>query len=107
MKMKQALFFLTALLLTLHGFAQNDSCRLRISLLTCSPGEELYSSFGHTALRVTDSTAGNDIVFNYGTFDDSDPQFYVKFTKGIMIYELSVYPYADFLREYQMQQRGV
>lgn len=107
MKMKQALFSLLALLLTLSGFAQNDSCRLRISLLTCSPGEELYSSFGHTALRVTDSAAGNDIVFNYGTFDDSDPQFYMKFTKGIMIYELSVYPYADFFREYQMQQRGV
>lgn len=107
MKMKQALFFVTALLLTLCGYAQTDSCRLRISLLTCSPGEELYSSFGHTALRVVDSAAGNDIVFNYGTFDDSDPQFYMKFTKGLMIYALSVYPYSDFLQEYRVQQRGV
>lgn len=88
-------------------FSQPDSCHLRMSLLTCSPGEELYSAWGHTAIRVTDQNTGSDLVFNYGTFDDSDPDFYLKFTKGIMHYALSVYPYADFLREYQFQNRGI
>jgi hypothetical protein len=85
----------------------NRECHLRISLLTCSPGEELYSTFGHTAIRVTDSTTGIDMVYNYGTFDDRDPNFYVKFTKGIMIYALSNYSYQDFLLEYSSERRGV
>jgi hypothetical protein len=87
--------------------SQTDSCNLRISLLTCSPGEELYSTFGHTALRVIDHSNGMDLVFNYGTFDDSDPEFYTKFTKGLMLYALSAYPYSDFVREYQAEQRSV
>jgi len=88
-------------------FSQADSCRLRISLLTCSPGQELYSSWGHTAIRVTDSATGTDIVYNYGTFDDSDPLFLFNFTKGLMIYALSSYPFSDFVLEYQSQGRGV
>src|SRR6185436_19472361 len=85
-----------------------DSCNLRISLLTCSPGEELYSIFGHTAIRVTDKGAGIDVVFNYGTFDDSNPtEFYWNFTKGLMRYALSAYPMKDFVSEYQEQNRGV
>src|SRR5206468_3415667 len=87
--------------------AQTDSCHLRISLLTCSPGEELYSTFGHTAVRVTDSVRGSDIVYNYGTFDDRDPNFYTKFTKGIMLYALSGYSYQEFLQEYSSEKRGV
>lgn len=47
------------------------------------------------------------MVYNYGTFDDTDPDFYIKFTKGIMYYALSAYPYADFLQEYQYQRRGI
>ena len=89
------------------SYSQSDSCHLRMSLLTCSPGEELYSAWGHTAIRVTDSTTGSDMVFNYGTFDDTDPDFYLKFTKGIMYYALSAYPYADFLQEYGFQNRGI
>ena len=32
-----------------------DSSRLRISLLTCTPGDELYSLFGHSAIRLSKS----------------------------------------------------
>lgn len=102
---------LLLLLVVLHqasfSVAQTDSCNLHISLLTCSPGEELYSSFGHTAIRVNDRATGLDIVFNYGTFDDSDPYFYVKFTRGLMLYALSAYSFRDFQYEYKMQNRGV
>jgi uncharacterized protein DUF4105 len=99
--------FISLYLSFFSTFAQNDTCNLRISLLTCSPGEELYSTWGHTAIRVTDSTRGLDMIFNYGTFDDSDPNFYIKFTRGIMIYALSAYPFSDFLIEYQVQRRGI
>ena len=106
MKCIRILFLLTLLHLSVFTSAQTDSCQLRISLLTCSPGEELYSSFGHTAIRVVDK-AGLDIVFNYGTFDDSDPYFYLKFTRGLMLYALSAYSYRDFEWEYKVQNRSV
>ncbi|OQP62110.1 hypothetical protein A3860_29615 [Niastella vici] len=101
------LFPFLCLLFCLPATAQPDISHLRISLLTCSPGAELYSTFGHTAIRVTDSTRGIDMVYNYGTFDDRDPNFYAKFTKGIMVYALSNYSFSDFLREYQYEKRGV
>ena len=87
-------------------FAQ-DSSRLRISLLTCTPGEELYSTFGHSALRVIDSSASKDIVFNYGTFDFDDPDFYSKFVKGKLMYFVSTEYFKDFKEEYQLSNRGI
>ena len=106
MKLRSILLFLFPLF-CITAVAQTDSSHLRISLLTCSPGPELYSTFGHTAIRVTDSTRGIDMVYNYGTFDDRDPNFYVKFTKGIMVYALSNYSYQDFLQEYAYEKRYV
>jgi len=74
-------------------------------LLTCAPGEELYSTFGHTALRVRDA-AGRDYVFNYGTFEFG-PDFYMQFIRGKLLYFLSVEDFNDFLYEYQLQSRSV
>jgi len=83
-----------------------DSCNLQISLLTCAPGEELYSTFGHTALRVQDSVGRTDYVYNYGTFEFG-PDFYTKFIRGKLLYFLSVENFADFVYEYQMQSRSI
>lgn len=98
------LFFLLSL--TLRPSAQPDNCGLQISLLTCSPGEELYSTFGHTAIRVKDSTGGMDYVFNYGTFEFS-PQFYTEFIQGKLLYYLSVDEFANFMYQYQVESRSV
>jgi hypothetical protein len=101
-------FFLAFLFLpALFTKAQPDTCHLRISLLTCSPGGDLYSIWGHTGIRMTDSVKEFDVVFNYGTFDDADPLFYVKFTRGIMIYSLSVWSFSDFMQEYEYEHRSV
>ena len=83
-----------------------DSCSLRISLLTCAPGEELYSTFGHTALRVQDASKGTDYVFNYGTFEFG-PDFYTKFIRGKLLYFLSVEDFNDFLYTYKYESRSV
>jgi len=107
MNLRSVLFCIILLGCFSTATAQPDTSHLRISLLTCSPGAELYSTFGHTAIRVTDSTRGIDMVYNYGTFDDRDPNFYAKFTKGIMVYALSNYSFSDFLMEYQYEKRGV
>jgi len=86
---------------------QDSSCKIQISLLTCSPGEELYSTFGHSALRVTDSSTNTDIIYNYGTFDFDDPEFYTKFTRGKLLYYVSVQKFENFVEEYQYYQRGI
>lgn len=87
--------------------AESDSCRVRVSLLTITPGAELYSVFGHSALRVIDSTIGTDIVYNYGTFDFDDPDFYSKFVRGKLMYFLSQESFTNFMYEYQYFGRGV
>ncbi|HJS53406.1 MAG TPA: DUF4105 domain-containing protein [Chitinophagaceae bacterium] len=84
-----------------------DSCGLRISLLTCTPGTELYSTFGHSAFRVVDTINSFDLVFNYGTFDFYDPKFYNKFVKGRLLYFVSVDSLNGFLEEYEYYKRGV
>ena len=60
-----------------------------ISLLTGSPGAELYSTFGHSAIRINDPGRRLDVVYNYGTFDFNTPNFYVKFARGQLDYKLS------------------
>src|SRR5690606_12603044 len=77
-----------------------DTSRLRITLLTCTPGDELYSIFGHSALRVTDSTGRTDIVYNYGTFNFDDKNFYIRFARGKLNYFLSLEYFEDFVTQY-------
>lgn len=64
------IFLLLSLLLCfpsmVHGQEQHDS--IRFSLMTCAPGQEIYSLFGHTAIRYENYTRGVDVVFNYGFF---------------------------------------
>jgi heme/copper-type cytochrome/quinol oxidase subunit 4 len=79
----------------------------QVSLLTCDPGDELYSAFGHSAIRILDKESGRDAVYNYGTFDFNTPFFYVKFTQRTLDYMLSVTTYERFLYEYHYFQRGV
>ena len=86
--------------------AQVDTCALRISLLTCAPGSELYSLFGHTAIRVQVPAQEVDNVFNYGTFAFT-PDFYYKFIKGDTYYSLSVEPFDEFMEEYRAESRSV
>jgi Domain of unknown function (DUF4105) len=104
---KYILLLLTGTLFFTKLHAQTDSCGLRISLLTCNPGAELYSTFGHSALRVVNVKTGTDIVYNYGTFDFNDPDFYTKFVKGKLLYYLNTESFNDFMYSYQADGRSV
>lgn len=86
-----------------------DSSKLRVSLLTCTPGDELYSLFGHTAIRITDSTyePSLDIVYNYGTFNFDDKNFYLKFVRGKLNYFISADDFEQFKYQYQVTNRGI
>lgn len=78
-----------------------------ISILTCSPGSELYSLFGHTAIRVNDPQENLDIVFNYGTFDFATPGFYLKYAQGLLPYQLTISSFPNFMDAYRAEGRTV
>lgn len=86
-----------------NAILSNDA---EISLLTCGPGNDLYSVFGHSALRVSDPKLGIDAIFNYGTFQFTD-DFYFKFTTGKLNYMLSVSIYKGFISSYIYENRDV
>ena len=106
--MKATFTLILSFLLTITALAQQPAEReddiysnLEISLLTCSPGDELYSAFGHTAIRV------NDMVFNYGMFNFNTEGFYIKFVSGQTDYELGVEMMDGFERQYERRNRSV
>ena len=78
-----------------------------VSLVTCGPGEELYEAFGHTAIRIHDPNLKFDVVFNYGTFDFNQPNFYYNFVTGRSMYMLATNRYSNFVRAYQHYNRSV
>jgi len=106
----QRLFFYI-LILTFLTFATKANNVLspsaKISLLTCSPGVDAYSLFGHSALRIVDTVLKIDKVYNYGTFSFNTPNFYWKFFQGKLDYQLSVSSYSHFLKWYEDEQRAV
>ena len=94
---------------SLMGFSQIPelSPLTKISVLTCGSGDELYSSFGHSAFRVHDPTLGIDVVYNYGVFDTGAKNFYVEFSKGRMYYRLVRQGFQSYLRDYKIENRWV
>lgn len=89
---------------------------LRVSLLTCSPGKEIFELYGHTALRVTNLTKEsdltqnnrtNDLVFNFGVFSFNQPYFIARFIKGDTDYTMDAVPFDVFLKSYFRDGRHV
>ena len=79
----------------------------RASIITCGPGDDFYTTFGHTALRIEDTAQGIDLVYNYGTFDFDTPHFYWKFMRGRLDYRLGRSSFAEFMAEYRYYGRAV
>ena len=101
---------LIVLLLMFFCLTQLNAQQLQnteISLLTCSSGDELYTTFGHNAIRVKQIGTPQDLVFNYGTFSFKEPNFYLKFLRGKLNYRLAVNYYSDFIAEYKYFKRTV
>ena len=96
------------ILLTFVGLSPAKAQFWEVSLLTADPGTELYSSFGHSAIRMREiGPDGRDLVFNFGTFDFDTPNFYGKFATGKLNYMLSVATYDRFIIEYDYYKRGL
>lgn len=74
---------------------------VEVSLLTCAPHEEVYSLYGHTALRWHDLHTGDDLAFNWGIFNFKKPFFVVRFVFGLTDYELGITPFEPFAAYYR------
>ena len=72
-----------------------------LSLLTCSPHEEIYSLYGHTAIRYHDLRTDEDMVFNWGIFNFKAPHFVLRFIFGLTDYELGLMPFDRFCEYYK------
>jgi len=103
--------FLLVFLLFLGAIVTSQQIHLspasKISVLTCGPGAELYTAFGHSAIRVQDAGQGIDVVYNYGVFDTRGENFYYKFSQGRMDYLVVRNSFFDFLDEYKLNNRWV
>ena len=80
---------------------------LQISLLTCGPGQEVYTIYGHTAIRVKNLATGDDIVVNYGVFDMSKSHFVLRFIFGLTDYTIVITDFSHFCAEYAYDKRWV
>ena len=75
----------------------------KVSIISIGEGSCLADAFGHTGIRVISN--GNDIVFNFGVYDFSAPNFYSNFVKGRPVYKLAVQNYENFKDGYLYQNR--
>lgn len=102
---------LNIVLLTMSTVSYSQSPILsenaKVSVLTCGTGNESYSLFGHTAIRITDAPNFIDLVYNYGAFDFNTPNFVPKFVKGDLQYFAVAHAFHDFINEYQYEKRAV
>lgn len=102
------LLLLFGLFTSSHSIAQDSSkTALQISILTCAPGEDVYTAWGHTAIRIIDSAKQTDIVYNFGAFDFNTPNFLAEFVKGNLNYFLSTDNFQNFILEYQYFGRSI
>ncbi|MFA5641743.1 MAG: DUF4105 domain-containing protein, partial [Bacteroidales bacterium] len=100
-------FILLFSILIYNSTHLNANDRAEVSLLTCEAGSELYSTFGHSALRVYYPQQDKDIVFNFGLFDFSTPYFYTKFIRGKLKYMLGIQYMEDFMHQFEWEGRSV
>tara|TARA_R110002072_G_scaffold15884_7_gene63097 strand:+ start:847 stop:2055 length:1209 start_codon:yes stop_codon:yes gene_type:complete len=80
----------------------------KVYVVTCGPYQgELYSAFGHSAIRIYDPVNAYDVIYNYGVFDFNQPNFYLNFAKGYLNYQLARAPYQRFISPYIQENRFV
>ncbi len=104
--MKRIVFFLLMSVSVLLAVAQGPS-RTEVSVITCSPGDEVYSLYGHTAIRLRDEARGLDLAVNYGVFDFNTDHFVWKFVLGETDYMCMAVPWEAFIAEYRYRGSSV
>lgn len=107
--MKKKYFFLLLIFTLIKPiYSQIElSVYSKVSIITAGPGTDLYSAFGHSAIRIKDPLLKLDLIYNYGVFDFNAPNFYSNFAKGNLYYKLARYDFKYFLQSYKNEKRWV
>ncbi len=84
-----------------------EPSRYGIHVLNMGKGDDLFSRFGHIAVLVSDQRGRIDKVYNFGTFDFSDPDLQIRYARGYLDYWLSVDSYPALIRRYRYYDRDV
>jgi hypothetical protein len=104
------LILISFLLLSMRCYSQavQLSENTQISIITCGPSQsELYTAFGHSAIRIYDPSHAIDFIYNYGLFTFNQPNFYLHFAQGNSFYILGVESYPDFRYTYEYFNRFI
>lgn len=104
---KKGLIIITILVSWCLNLSSQKAPDAEVFLITCAPGTETYSIYGHSALRIIISEEESDLAYNWGVFDFATPNFAWKFAKGRLEYMLGVYPFNRFLEDYFYEERSV
>ncbi len=106
--MKRILFVLIVLFSVIRTYGQLQfSDSLRISLLTVADGQDAYECFGHTGLRVNDLKKDLDIVFHYGVYNYTEPNFIWHFVEGKCNYSMGACYADDFFYQHKRRQLDI
>ena len=100
-------FILSVVNATVGAQSMTNPDHIQISLLTCSPGKEVWAQYGHTAIRYYDKESGEDLAINYGIFSLNQTYFIPRFVLGMTDYRMGVQPMDMFLAQYSYEGRGV
>lgn len=101
------LLFFLSIFYAVEAQHKQLSNEAKVSVITCGVGNESYSLFGHTAIRIKDKAHFMDAVYNYGAFNFDTPNFVPKFAKGDLEYFAVMNAYTDFIKLYHYENRSV
>ena len=90
------------------SFSLKANDEIKFSVVTIGPYEsELYSAFGHSGIRYVDKKNNIDHFYNYGIFDFNQPNFYLNFLNGKLLYMVAKYDYRTAEKNYINEDRYI
>jgi hypothetical protein len=79
-----------------------------VTLLTYESGGAVWERFGHNAIRVRNLGTGAEAHYDYGRFDFSEKNFFLKFARGEMWYSMGYDADPEkYIRAYAGQGRKI
>jgi|TARA_B110000438_G_scaffold36042_1_gene35784 hypothetical protein len=89
-------------------YANLNSKNYQFSVITIGPNQsELYSAFGHSGIRYKDDSLGLDYFYNYGIFDFDQPNFYINFLNGRLLYMVGRFDFNQAKKYYLSENRYI
>lgn len=106
-KINVYIFIILTLSSSTEVFASGGLSQYEISVLSMGEGHSLADAFGHSGIRVKNTSNSSDVVFNFGIYDYDAPNFYSNFVRGRPEYKLGVQNYKNFAQNYIDQGRYI